>query len=139
MDEKDITGPIAVPNTGGWQIWETVLLEDISLSAGEHIMKIVFDTDYTNLNYLVFSDLVTSTASSIKTELEVYPNPFSSEGFKINSFSKLNYRITDLTGFEVEEGNGSGSLRAGAYLNAGVYILTIETGSYTAIYKIIRD
>ncbi len=139
MDDVDITGPIEVPNTGGWQIWETISLDDLRLTAGEHIMKIVFDTDYTNLNYLAFIDLVTSTASLMKNELEVYPNPFSSEGFKINSISKFNYRITDLRGFEVEKGNGTGSLRTGAYLNEGVYILTIETDSETIIYKIIKD
>ena len=139
MDEVDVTGPIEVPNTGGWQVWETVRLENLSLTSGEHIMRIVFDTDYTNLNYVQFVDLVTSTASSMKNELQVYPNPFNNEGIRINTMSEFNYRITDVSGFEVEKGSGSRSLQAGTNLNQGVYILSVETDQGISVQKITKQ
>jgi VWFA-related protein len=35
-------GTVTVPETGGWQTWETVTLEDISLDAGEHVVRLEF-------------------------------------------------------------------------------------------------
>jgi GH18 family chitinase/chitodextrinase len=48
-------GNISVPNTGGWQTWQTVTLSNISLTAGQKVMRIYFDTDGINLNYVNFS------------------------------------------------------------------------------------
>jgi hypothetical protein len=41
----DKTGPIAVPNTGGWQTWRTVAKTGIALTAGPQIVRLVFDTN----------------------------------------------------------------------------------------------
>jgi hypothetical protein len=55
MDDKDIAGNIAVPNTGGWQTWTNIEINDVQLEAGEHILRLtVGDVDYVNLNYIVF-------------------------------------------------------------------------------------
>ncbi len=52
----DKTGPVSVPNTGGWQTWQTVNLNDVVLESGAQIMRLVLDTagpDYVaNLNWL---------------------------------------------------------------------------------------
>lgn len=39
------TGPIAVPNTGGWQTWQTVVKTGVTLSAGQQIIRVVMDTN----------------------------------------------------------------------------------------------
>ena len=75
IDGVDITGPISVPNTGGWQVWQTVTLNDINLTAGEHVMRIEFDTDYTNLNYVEFRGVVTGVELANSSDNSVYPNP----------------------------------------------------------------
>ena len=59
MDGNNVTGTIDVPNTGGWQTWETVTVNDVQLEAGEQIMRIAFDSDYMNLNYVSFSPVET--------------------------------------------------------------------------------
>ena len=41
----DKTGPIAVPNTGGWQAWRTLTKTGISLSAGQQVIRLVLDTN----------------------------------------------------------------------------------------------
>lgn len=52
MNDVDVTGAITVPNTGDFQTWQTVTIPAISLTAGNQIMKIVFDSDEINLNYV---------------------------------------------------------------------------------------
>jgi hypothetical protein len=39
-----VTGPIDVPNTGGWQTWQTVSLPGIPLSAGSHVVRVFMAT-----------------------------------------------------------------------------------------------
>jgi phosphatidylserine/phosphatidylglycerophosphate/cardiolipin synthase-like enzyme/predicted Rdx family selenoprotein len=53
----DKTGPMTVPNTGGWQSWTTISKSNVSLSAGAQVWRVVFDTNggtgaIGNLNYL---------------------------------------------------------------------------------------
>jgi hypothetical protein len=42
MDGSNITGSINVPNTGGWNNWQTVEKE-VNLSSGEHIMRVYYE------------------------------------------------------------------------------------------------
>jgi hypothetical protein len=44
VDGIDVTGPVAVPNTGGWDVWQTVSLTGISLSQGQRIIRLVMLT-----------------------------------------------------------------------------------------------
>ena len=43
-DGADITGAIAVPNTGGWQTWTTITKTGVTLAAGTQVMRVVMDT-----------------------------------------------------------------------------------------------
>lgn len=45
VDGVDKTGAIAVPNTGGWQVWTTVTRTGFALTAGTHVIRIVMDAD----------------------------------------------------------------------------------------------
>jgi hypothetical protein len=40
----DKTGPITVPNTGGWQVWRTISKSGVALPAGQQVIRIVMDT-----------------------------------------------------------------------------------------------
>ncbi len=138
MDEVDITGPIEVPNTGGWQVWETITLNDISLTAGEHIMKIVFDTDYTNLNYLTFSDLVTATSSFSANNIEIFPNP-SKNKFNITPNSIEGYKIFDLNGHLILSDTRYDNASFGSNLEQGVYILEVNNRGIKKHFKIVKE
>ena len=61
MDGEDITGSVAVPNTGGWQAWETVTIEGVELTAGEKVMRVAFETQYTNFNFVSFELQIVDT------------------------------------------------------------------------------
>jgi hypothetical protein len=43
VDDVDRTGSISVPNTGGWQVWQTTPPMNISFTAGPHTLRIAFD------------------------------------------------------------------------------------------------
>lgn len=55
VDGVDKSGPITFGDTGGWQSWTTVRKEGLSLNAGTHLLKVVWDSDGGgNLNYFQF-------------------------------------------------------------------------------------
>src|SRR5205085_7106904 len=43
MNGANVSGPLAVPNTGGWQSWQTVSAP-VSLQAGQQTARLVFDS-----------------------------------------------------------------------------------------------
>lgn len=43
LDGVDQTGPIAVPDTGAWDAWQTIQTPGISLTAGQHVLRVVMD------------------------------------------------------------------------------------------------
>ena len=52
-----MTGPVSVPNTGGWQTWTTVRKTGVNLNAGSQVWRFVADSAggtgaFANLNYI---------------------------------------------------------------------------------------
>jgi hypothetical protein len=43
IDGRDVTGPMSVPDTGGWQVWRTISKTGISLTAGTRVVRLVLD------------------------------------------------------------------------------------------------
>jgi hypothetical protein len=48
VDGVDRTGPLAAPNTGGWQTWQTMTKTGIALGAGTHVIRVVMDKNGTS-------------------------------------------------------------------------------------------
>ncbi len=55
-DGVDKTGIISVPNTSGFQTWD-IVKKNIKLDAGQHILKMVVDGDFLNLDKMVFEEI----------------------------------------------------------------------------------
>ncbi len=53
VDGVNVTGTLAVPNTGGYQVWTDVKSSPIALTGGPHTVKLVANTNGFNLNYVV--------------------------------------------------------------------------------------
>jgi GH43 family beta-xylosidase len=60
IGEQNITGSIALPNTGGWDNWETAFISNVSIPSGQHILKFVAEIDGINLDYIIFECLDTN-------------------------------------------------------------------------------
>lgn len=140
LDGEDVTGPISVHNTTGWQTWETVSVQNIALTEGKHDMRIVFDSDYMNLNYMRFNGIVTGDNTEAETIFKVYPNPYTQNGFKIFSIGEFSYQITEeANGQLLETGKGTNSVTAGQHLKTGLYILKVSTKNGLSVQKIIKQ
>ncbi len=50
----DLTGPVAVPNTGGYETWTTVTAA-VTLSAGQQTLTVDQDTNGWNFHYMAFA------------------------------------------------------------------------------------
>jgi hypothetical protein len=48
VDGVDVTGPMVVPNTGGWQAWQTIRKDGIVLQGGSRRIRLVFVAAGTN-------------------------------------------------------------------------------------------
>jgi hypothetical protein len=139
MDGTDVTGPIAVPNTGGWQTWQTVTVNNIHLTEGEHVMRIAFDSDYMNLNYVEFTGVVTGGKTKKRNDIAVFPNPFTNEGLRIQTEGAFQYKIMDISGLILESGNAREEKLVGSRIGTGIYFLLIENNDGVSTIKIIRN
>jgi hypothetical protein len=55
-DGADKTGIISIPNTSGFQNWE-VIKRTVKLDAGQHVLKLVVDGDYFNLDKMILAEM----------------------------------------------------------------------------------
>lgn len=65
VNGQDVSGSINIPNTGGWQNWQTVAVT-VPLNAGEQIMRLVMDADDLNLDAMIFKE--SAQAPSVENE-----------------------------------------------------------------------
>jgi hypothetical protein len=59
VDGTDVSGPLTIPDTGGHQTWKMLVKSGVALSAGTHVMRLVFDASspagsFGNINYVQF-------------------------------------------------------------------------------------
>lgn len=65
-NEADVTSVVAVPNTGGWQSWQTVTVSDVVLSPTDK--KLRFYCDQGGFNLGSFNFIATGATTSLETE-----------------------------------------------------------------------
>jgi hypothetical protein len=53
IDGVDVTGAMSVPSNG-WQSYEDVVAANITIGAGDHVVRLYMITNYVNVNYLDF-------------------------------------------------------------------------------------
>jgi len=138
VDGVNVSGPVNVPNTGGWQIWQTVTVPGIALSAGEHVIRLAFDSDYMNINYMEFNDVITGIKEHDVLKVQVYPNPFSESGLSVNQTGDFLYNISDISGALIESGTITAGKTVGLGLNPGVYIISINNETGVSVHKIVK-
>ncbi|GAB2816209.1 hypothetical protein GCM10027043_15740 [Ferruginibacter profundus] len=165
MDGVNITGSIAVPNTGAWQTWATVTVPNINLTAGQKVMRIVLETDNLNIDYinvvltaagqaLVAAPVFNAAnekvpeAATEKKPTAIYPNP--TEGMitistDIEGVSAVSILIYNVNGglvlskdFENIKGHFEKNLNISS-LPSGTFIVKIKKGNTTEIKKLVKN
>ena len=80
FDGVDKTGPITLPNTGGWSNWQTVVAAPVSLSAGQQVMRVVFDTSAASGQDIGRLNWIKVTPFSISQQTPYYGSPVQMPG-----------------------------------------------------------
>lgn len=117
---------VEVQNTGGWQNWETVSLENIELGEEkDKILRIEF-TAAVNTNFIKFENLITHSKTIGLSEFNVYPNP-ACELLFVRGVSNLETcSIYNILGQKMANCTVLGNSINICKLNRGVYILHIK-------------
>jgi hypothetical protein len=76
IDGADVTGPIALPDTGGWNAWQTFTAASVTLPAGTHGLTVYADANgslgtVADLNWL---DVTTAAPVSLSTPFTGTPS-----------------------------------------------------------------
>ncbi len=66
FDDTDKTGMLSFPVTGGWQTYTSIFANDVSLTAGPHIMRIAMTADYWNINWVEFTSTGYQTCAEVQ-------------------------------------------------------------------------
>lgn len=144
VDNVNVTGPLDVPNTGGWQNWTTVSRSGIHLTAGQHVIRFAGDANGTsgvigNLNWLEFVSGAAATALPGTIQAEEFDA--GGEGVGYHDLTPTNlggaYRPSDAVDLEVTSDTGGGYnvgwFTAGEWL---AYSASIEAGTYTIAARV---
>jgi hypothetical protein len=143
---------VDVPNTGGWQNWQSVSMNGIQLAAGVHVYQVQFFYGQFNYNYTEF--IQTSVGVEDPNEpvrefglMQNYPNPFNPDTnirYTVPHEGIINIKLYDILGNEISELQNS-KLPAGEYnlrlnaddlnLSSGVYIYQVSFNNTISISK----
>ncbi len=109
-------------NSGGWQVWTTES-NTISLTQGEHTIRLQAVTDGFNFNWFQIGDVTTAIeANDLSTEFIVYPNP-NSGIFRIKASDEVvNLQVFDFSGRKIKEIPFAKSINL-TDLPKGIYVL----------------
>jgi len=120
LDGKNISGPITVPNTGGWQNWHTVTVTTTALAAGNNkVLRVYMDGTDFNLNHFTFTPVVTNKAPSVSIA-----SPSNNASFTVGSTITINANASD----------SDGSVSSVQFLYNGTPIATDATSPYSATW-----
>ena len=56
LDGRPVSRTFFIPNTGGWQNWETVTIPGVILEQGQHVLTLYFDAATFNLSFVEFDN-----------------------------------------------------------------------------------
>jgi len=125
IDGANVTSTIAVPNTGGWQTWNTIGKSGVNLAAGQHILRLAFDGIGASGAVGNFNYITVTPAGTVPTQ-----TPFKGVPFNISSGSATRIELEDFDngGEGVAYHDTDAANLGGAYRNTGVDIQTASNG-----------
>ena len=150
--DNESLGSVDIPNTGGYQSWQTLKLENIHFEKGQNrILKLLLSNGNFNINWIKFATItdavITETDVPVDFELnQNYPNPFnpttsinysvSKTSFvTIKLFNFLGQFITILVNEEKKPGNYTLKFNA-SRLTSGIYFCKMQAGSFEQTKKL---
>ncbi|MBX9850643.1 MAG: carbohydrate-binding protein [Cytophagaceae bacterium] len=126
MNGQNVSGAVAVPNTGGWQTWASVTVNNVSLTAGQKVMKIAMDTDGFNLNYVNITSAGTPPPPNTPPTVSL-TSPTNGQVFTAGNAVTINANASD----------ANGTVSKVEFFVDGALIATDATAPYSATYTAV--
>jgi hypothetical protein len=110
IDNQPATNNFNVPQTGGWQMWTTLTIDNVPLPAGQHLLTLSFPTGGFNINRMEFILTTTDVRDEQGQEplnfklMQNYPNPFNPTtiiSYALAATRFVSLKIYDTIGREV--------------------------------------
>lgn len=141
-------GAVNVPNTGGWQNWQTIT-QTVNVNAGTYNFGIYIQSSGVNLNWFRITksgaSLAAKTVSSENAKLtdiaglNVYPNPTAETLFFSTDVSGANVSIIDSQGgATVSQQKATNSSVDVAGLKSGIYLILVEKDGIKTVRRFIK-
>lgn len=144
-----VLGSVDIPNTGGWQNWQTVP-QTVNVNAGTYNFGIYIQNTGMNINWIkitkVGAGLTAKTAAApvveeevVETALNIYPSPVENTLFITTDVSAGNVSIVDSQTGTVFSGRkvNNNSLDV-SYLRRGVYLIVFEKDGVKTVKRFIK-
>ncbi|MFH6942880.1 glycosyl hydrolase family 18 protein [Flavobacterium sp. FlaQc-50] len=136
-------GAVNVPNTGGWQNWQTIT-QTVNVNAGTYNFGIYIQNSGVNLNWFRITksgaSLTAKTASQEKIEsLSVYPNPTEEVLFFTAEVSEANVSVINAQdGATVSQQKATNNSIDVAGLKSGIYLILVEKDGIKTVRRFVK-
>jgi len=162
LDNQNLTDVISIPASGGWQDWQTVILESVEVPSGKHQLRLSVIQSGFNINFIRFrrsEPLIDESEFHAATDNisigQSYPNPFREkvnipiyikepEQYSLKIFNLIGKIVKDITpacnqetGLQIIDWDGTDINNKN--VASGLYFYTISVGdSYKALQMILQ-
>jgi endoglucanase len=155
LNNQSLGEQISLPSTGGWQNWDTISIENLSLSEGKHILTLRILQNGFNFNCFSFTLIGTEILKPLLPTAfigDAYPNPFNNTvkiPLVLQGKHQVKAIISDLSGKNIitlankklDSGRydleWQGQNQKGQRNASGIYILKITINNKSASQKLV--
>jgi hypothetical protein len=138
-------GNVTIPNTGGWQNWQTVS-QTVNINAGTYNFGIYIQNSGVNINWIKITKTgSTARVASIDTPIEetssliIYPSPVENTLYFTTGFTGGNVNIVDSqTGTAVSGQKTTDNSINVSHLKAGIYLIIFENDGKKVVKRFIK-
>jgi hypothetical protein len=149
LDGINISGPVAVPNTGNWQVYQTVSVTTPALTTGVKVLRVFMDGFDFNINYINFVSSGTGRVAAVEDlvraeeEITYSPNPvhdmltvnFPPDVFRAVSVCDVLGRVQHQQVIDAHSHEVTLPLVA---LPSGTYFVSLENGARRKVIRVVK-
>jgi chitinase len=138
-------GAVNIPNTGGWQNWQTVS-QTVNVNAGTYNFGIYIQNSGVNINWVKITKTgSTAKVASLNSEIEetdsliVYPSPVENTLFFTTDVTGINVSIVDSqTGVAISGQKIINNSLDVSSLKAGIYLIVLDKDGTKTVKRFIK-
>jgi GH18 family chitinase len=140
-------GSLDVPNTGGWQNWQTIS-HTVNVNAGTYNFGVFIQNTGVNLNWIRITKSASAlTAKDVSSKttavaeipsLSIYPNPTENTLFFNAEVSGANVSVINESGATVSVQKASNNSIDVSGLKTGIYLILVEKDGIKTVRRVVK-